>query len=70
MGFKLWQGGLLMQQKGWEKDLIHEGGLDPGHHDPRAPQHRAGGSRDGLSHHIHEEKIPEKHKGGHQEPPE
>lgn len=27
-------------------------------------------SRDGLSCHIHGEKIPEKHKGGHQEPPE
>lgn len=36
MGFKLWQGGLLMQQKGWEKDLIHEEGPDPGHHGPRA----------------------------------
>lgn len=27
-------------------------------------------SRDGLSHHFHGEKIPGKHKGGHQEPPE
>lgn len=36
MRFKLWQGGLLMQQKGWEKDLIHEEGPDPGHHSPRA----------------------------------
>lgn len=42
MGFKLWQGGLLMQQKGWEKDLIHKEGPDPGHCDPCAVQEAAG----------------------------
>lgn len=31
-----------MQQKGWEKDLIHKEGPDPGHCDPCAVQEAAG----------------------------